>query len=66
MIWKKQGQFRLATGKKLFTKVVVKHLVCPERLWRGPIPGNFNGQVGWKSKLPDLVEDVSANCPDNI
>jgi len=24
----------------------------------GPIPGNIQGQVGWGSVQPDLVEDV--------
>jgi len=29
---------------------------------RGPIPGNIQGQAGWGSEQPDLVEDVPANC----
>jgi len=27
---------------------------------RCPIPGNIQGQVGWGSEQPDLVEDVPA------
>ena len=29
---------------------------------RCPIPGNIQGQVGWGSEKPDLVEDVPAYC----
>ena len=28
----------------------------------GPIPGNIQGQVGWGSEQPGLVEDVPAHC----
>jgi len=28
----------------------------------GPIPGNIQGQVGWCSEQPGLVEDVTAHC----
>jgi len=27
-----------------------------------PIPGNTQGQVGWGSEQPGLVEDVPAHC----
>jgi len=27
-----------------------------------PIPGNIQGQVGWGSDRPDLVEDVPVLC----
>jgi len=27
----------------------------------GPIPGNIQGQVGWGSEQPGLVEDVPAH-----
>jgi len=27
-----------------------------------PIPGNIQGQVGWGSEQPDLVEDGPAHC----
>ena len=28
----------------------------------GPIPRNIQGQVGWGSEQPGLVEDTSAHC----
>jgi len=28
----------------------------------GPVPGNVQGQVGWGSEQPGLVEDVPACC----
>jgi len=28
----------------------------------GPIPGNIQGQVGWGSEQPDLIEDIPAHC----
>jgi len=28
----------------------------------GSIPGNIQGQVGWGSEEPGLVEDVPAHC----
>jgi len=28
----------------------------------GPSPRNVQGQVGWGSEKPDLVEDVLADC----
>jgi len=28
----------------------------------GPIPRNIQGQIGWGSEKPDLVEDVPAYC----
>jgi len=33
-----------------------------QRGGRGSIPGNIQGQVGWGSEQPDLVEDVPAYC----
>ncbi|KAK4822058.1 hypothetical protein QYF61_008867, partial [Mycteria americana] len=33
-----------------------------QRGGRCPIPGNIQGQVGWGSEQPDLVEDVPAYC----
>ena len=33
-----------------------------QRGGRGPIPGNIQGQLGWHSKQPGLVKDVSAHC----
>jgi len=36
----------------------------------GPIPENIQGQIGWGSKQPGLVEDVPAHCrgvgPDDL
>jgi len=28
----------------------------------GPIPGNIQGQVGWGSEQPGVVEDLPAHC----
>jgi len=28
----------------------------------GPIPGNIQGQVGWGSEQPGLVENAPAHC----
>ena len=33
-----------------------------QRGGRCPIPGKIQGQVGWGSEQPDLVEDVPAHC----
>jgi len=33
-----------------------------QRGGRCPIPGNIQGQVGWGSEQPDVVEDVPAHC----
>ena len=33
-----------------------------QRGGRCPIPGNLQGQAGWGSEQPDLVEDVPAHC----
>jgi len=33
-----------------------------QRGGRCPIPGNIQGQVGWGSEKPDLIEDVPARC----
>jgi len=33
-----------------------------QRGGRCPIPGNTEGQVGWGSEPPALVEDVPAHC----
>ena len=42
---------------------VVKHWHrLPREGGRCPIPGNIQGQVGWGSEQPDLVEDVPAHC----
>jgi len=36
----------------------VKHW---NRLSRGPIPGNIQGQTGWGSEQLDAVEDIPAH-----
>jgi len=42
---------------------VVKHWHgLPREVVRCPIPGNIEGQVGWSSEQPGLVEDVPAHC----
>jgi len=33
-----------------------------QRGGRCPIPGNIQGQVGWGSEQPDLLEDVPTYC----
>ena len=33
-----------------------------QRGGRCPIPGSSQGQVGWGTEQPDLVEDVLAHC----
>jgi len=32
----------------------------------GPIPGNIQGQAGWRSEQPGLVEDVPAHCIEQM
>jgi len=42
---------------------MVKHwLRLSSEVVNAPIPGNVQGQAGWVSEQPDLVEDVPAYC----
>jgi len=50
----KAGSFRLDIRKKFFTKVAQRSCGCP-------LPGSAQGQVGWSSGHPGLVEDVPAH-----
>ena len=58
----KEGRLRLEIRKIFFTMRVMK---CCNRLPReavaAPLPGSVQGQVGWSSEQPDLVEDVAAH-----
>jgi len=62
----RECRFRLGIKKKFFTTRMLKQW---NRLPRdivdgGPIPGNIEGQTGWGSKQPGLVEDIPAYCRD--
>ncbi|KAK4830639.1 hypothetical protein QYF61_012482 [Mycteria americana] len=55
----KEGRFRLDKRKKFFYNGDGETLEqVGQRDGRFPIPGNIQGQVGWGSEQPDLVEDV--------
>jgi len=41
---------------------VMKHWNKLLRGGRCPIPGDIQGEVGWGSEQPDVVEDVPAHC----
>jgi len=58
----REGIFRLDKRKKFFTVRVVKHWHwLPRELVDAPFPGNIQGQVGWGSEQPGLVEDLPAH-----
>ena len=58
----KEGRFRSDIGKKFFTVRVVKHWPrLPRRSCGCPLLGRVQGQVGWSSEHPELVEDVPAD-----
>jgi len=53
----KKGRFKLDIRKKFFAMGVVKDWTgCPVDVV------DAQGQVGWCSEQPDLVEDVTAHC----
>ena len=59
----KGGRFRLDVRRKHFCYEGGETLECiAQRGGRCPMPGNIQGQVGWGSEQPDLVEDVPIHC----
>jgi len=58
-----EGRFSLYFRKKFFIVKDVKHWnVFAQRGDRCPIPGKIQGQIGWCSEQPDLVEGGPALC----
>ena len=59
----KRGQIQARYKEEIFYNEGGETLEqVAQRGGRGPIPGNIQGQVGWGSEQPDLVEDVPAYC----
>ena len=61
---RKEGRFRLNIRKKFLTMRVVKQwnrLPREQRSCRYPLLRIVQGQVGWSSEQPGLVEDVPAH-----
>jgi len=53
----KEGRFGLDIGNKFFMMRVVRH----QRSCGCHLPGSVQGQAGWSSEQPGLVEDVPAH-----
>jgi len=51
----REGRFQLDMSGETLEQIA-------QRGSGGPIPGNVQGQAGWGSEQPDLVEDVPAHC----
>ncbi|KAK4816181.1 hypothetical protein QYF61_012471 [Mycteria americana] len=51
--------FKLKEGRFIGSETLAQ---IAQRGGRRPIPGNIQGQVGWGSEQPDLVEGVPAHC----
>jgi len=59
----REGRFRLQIRKNFFYNEGGEMLAQVDQRESGdPTPGNIQGQAGWASELPDLVEDVLAHC----
>jgi len=52
----------MPVGGKHRRWILLEHWMIAQRGSGGPIPGNLQGQVGWGSEQPGLVEDVPAHC----
>ena len=58
----KEGRLRWDIGKKFFPVWVVRPWPrLPREAVANPLPGSVQGQVGWSSEHPGLVEDVPAH-----
>ena len=59
----REGRFRLDIRKKSFYIEGGETLAqVAQRSGGSPVPGNIQGQIGWGSEQPGLVEDVPAHC----
>jgi len=59
----REGRFSLDIRKMVFYNEGGETLAqVAQRGSGGPIPGNTQGQIGWGSEQPGLVEDVPAHC----
>jgi len=59
----RECRFRLYVRKTFFIIRVGETLEqLAQRSSGGSIPGNIQGQVGWASEQPGVVEDVPTHC----